>query len=214
MHKPLYLLPFFAIACGASEPGATLPDAGARGVIVTPVETHPSQGEQRAVPGATATLAVTDAGIMAHVQSTDLTAGHAYTLWFVAINAPSQCAASPCTPADVLGNTDAVQADVRWAAGAIARNDGTIELTGWIPAGAWARSWFGSGLTNLDGAEIHLVINDHGPVLAGREAAMTTSYREGCTDDSLPPPFPATAKTDGTPGPNQCALVQDAIFVR
>jgi hypothetical protein len=150
---------------------------------------------------------------MASIATSGLTPGHVYTLWFVAINAPDRCASSPCKAPDVLGKSSVVQADVRWADGAVANTDGHIELTGWAPAGTWPKGWFGNGYTNLGGAEVHLVVNDHGPMIAGRESAMLTSVREGCTDESVPLPYPVIAKTDGAPGPNRCALVQDAIFV-
>jgi hypothetical protein len=75
-------------------------------------------------------------------------------------------------------------------------------------------SWFGNGYWNLLGAEIHLVINDHGPLVSHLAHSMLNSYRGGCTDESLPPPFPATAKADGTPGPNTGRLVQDVAFVQ
>ena len=61
-------------------------------------------------------------------------------------------------------------------------------------------------------AEIHLVVNDHGPAIPGMVDEMLHTYRGGCTDDSLPPPFPATAKSDGAPGPNTCRLYQSATF--
>jgi len=41
---------------------------------------------------------------------------------------------------------------------------------------------------------------------------MLNTYRSGCTDESLPASFPDTAKADGEPGPNTCALVQAAVF--
>ncbi len=62
------------------------------------------------------------------------------------------------------------------------------------------------------GAKIHLVLNDHGRLHPEIAALMLTSYRGGCSDGSLPPPFPASAKADGVPGPNACVLIQDAIF--
>ena len=75
-------------------------------------------------------------------------------------------------------------------------------------------TWFGNGYWNLLGAEIHLLINDHGPLVSHLAHSMLNSYRGGCRDESLPPPFPATAKADGTPGPNTCRLVQDVAFVQ
>ena len=71
-----------------------------------------------------------------------------------------------------------------------------------------------NGLTNPEGAEIHLVVHDHGPLLAEKVATMIGSYRGGCLDDSIPEMVPAKAKADGEPGPNKCALVQDVIFIQ
>jgi hypothetical protein len=178
------------------------------------VETHPSQGEIRNVEGASARLSFLTSSAIADFETKGLTPGHVYTLWFIAINEPDNCASSPCKAPDVLVNTEAVKADVRWAAGSIAKPDGTITLRGEVPYGSWDRGWFQTGLLEPEVAEVHFVLNDHGPAIEGREESMTTSYREGCTDESLPPPFPASAKTDGEPGPNQCALVQDAIFIQ
>ena len=57
-------------------------------------------------------------------------------------------------------------------------------------------------------------IHDHGPLIDGREAEMTGTYRGGCMDETLPEIVPATAKADGAVGPNSCKLVQDVIFVQ
>ena len=63
-----------------------------------------------------------------------------------------------------------------------------------------------------EGIEVHLVLNDHGPVIEGRTADMLSTYRGGCTTESIPAPMPASARASGTPGPNQCRLVQFSIF--
>ena len=61
-------------------------------------------------------------------------------------------------------------------------------------------------------AEIQLVINDHGPKLTSHMPQMIQSYRAGCTEASIPGIFPASARADGTPGPNACQLYQMAVF--
>ena len=61
------------------------------------------------------------------------------------------------------------------------------------------------------GAEVHVGLHNHGPVIASLCDEMLTSYRAGCTDASLPSP-PATAYADGTPGPNACQMWQFTIF--
>jgi hypothetical protein len=176
------------------------------------VSTHPSQGEVRVVEGGKATILSVDEGAMLRIETADLTPGFVYTMWAIIVNDPSNCATSPCTSKDVLGNTEAVKADVVWADGGIANEDGSLILTGWVPANDTKGTWYGRGLTNPTTAEMHIVVNAHGAVLPGREAKMLTSYREGCTDESLPPPFPDSAKADGAAGENKCALVQFSVF--
>jgi len=176
------------------------------------VETHPSQGPQRNIRGSSASITATTEGAALRLETNELTPSNVYTLWVVAINAPENCASSPCTGKDVISNHDVVKADVVWGDGAIADKKGVLQFTAWAPAGEWKDSWFGHGLRHPTKAEIHLVINDHGPAQPGQLHEMLTSYRGGCTDKSLPPPFPDVAKSDGPLGPNTCALRQDAIF--
>ena len=62
-------------------------------------------------------------------------------------------------------------------------------------------------------AEVHLVINDHGPMLADFMPGMVRTYRGGCSDASpFPPIFPDTAIVDGEVGPNICRLFQSAVL--
>jgi hypothetical protein len=136
------------------------------------------------------------------------------TLWFIVINNHEACGADPCTAGDILFNTAGVQADVTYAGGIVAGNSGMGTLSAHLAEGALSNAWFGYGFSDARSAEIHLVVNDHGPAIPGMVDEMLHTYRGGCTDESLPPPFPATAKSDGTPGPNVCRLYQSAIFQR
>ena len=176
------------------------------------VFTHPSQGPVQQVQGASASLVTTDEGASFVLHTSELNPGHAYTVWFLAINNPAACATTPCTAADVLFNTAAVQAEITYGAGHVVGESGVGNFAGNVAVGELPGAWFGNGFTNPRGAEIHLVLNDHGPVIADLTANMISTYRGGCTDASLPPPFPATAKADGVPGPNACQLFQFAIF--
>ncbi|MGH2592273.1 MAG: hypothetical protein ACRDGG_02035, partial [Anaerolineae bacterium] len=72
--------------------------------------------------------------------------------------------------------------------------------------------WFGNGFTNPRGAEIHLVLHDHGPMIPELVANQISTLRGGCTDASVPAAYPPIAKADGIPGPNTCRLVQFAVF--
>lgn len=198
--------------CPSSTPATSTTPGAANLPITTHLMTHPSQGEKRQVEGAEATLVTTEKGAMLNIETSELTPGHVYTLWVIILNKPEACATSPCTGKDFLGNTEAVDADVTYGDGVIAGPDGKIKLTAWLPTGSWTNSWYGNGYTNAKGAEIHATINDHGPLIAGQEREMLMSYRHGCTDESLPPPFPDSAKADGAAGPNKCALMQFMIF--
>jgi len=178
------------------------------------VETHPSQGDVRVIEGAQATLVMTKAGAFASVETTELEPGNAYTFWFVVVNNPGECENSPCNANDVLKRTNMTKADVGYGDGLIAGADGKGHFTTFRPLGTLPQAWLGTGFMDPWGAEVHLVIHDHGPLIDGREAEMTGTYRGGCMDETLPEIVPATAKADGAVGPNSCKLVQDVIFVQ
>ncbi len=155
------------------------------------------------------------AGASVTLRTSQLKPGHAYTLWWAIINNPEACAShpDPCTPHDVLFNTQIVQAQVTYAAGHVVGESGRATFSAHLPAGDIDDGWFpDQGFTDPLGAEIHLVVNDHGPKLDEHMPDMIRTYRGGCTDESLPPVFPATAFADGEPGPNTCRLAQTATF--
>ena len=176
------------------------------------VNTHPSQGDVEIVDGGTARLDADAEGIFVNMESVGLTPGHIHTLWFVAINAPEACEGAPCTTKDVLKNTSQVQADVGYLDGILVGPEGTASFNGFQAVGPLQGAWFSDGLKGTDGVEVHLVVNDHGPMIEGIVGEMLTTYRAGCTDESIPKPMPASARRQGTPGPNACRLVQFSIF--
>ena len=176
------------------------------------VRTHRSQGDVRPVGGAAATLITTPRGAFVSVATTGLVPGHAHTMWFVAINDPAACETRPCTGADVTQRTAATAADIGFADGLIAGADGTARFAAFVPTGALRQAWFGNGFTDPYGAEVHVSIADHGPVVDGLAGSMTASYRGGCTDASLSKAATPAARADGTPGPNACRVVQFAVF--
>lgn len=176
------------------------------------MHSHPSQGAIRQIEGAEAQLTTTEKSAFAHIRTRELHPNHVYTLWWVVINDPGVCDSSPCTAGDGLERTDAVEADVTYGDGVVAGPDGTAVFNCTLHRGTLDESWFGNGFTDPQNTEIHLVINRHGPSMPSLGHTMSSSYRRGCRSDTLPGKFPATAKADGIPGPNACALVQDAIF--
>ena len=184
------------------------------GVYEQEVETHPSQGDVRIIKGTTAKLVTSEEGVAVVMDTKELVPGNIYTLWVAIMNKPKACeqAPKPCKPPDVLKHTAKTQSDVTYADGILAGADGTGTFRGFVSTGKDGYWWFGNGLQSPLKAEIHLVVNDHGPMISDKLHSMLTSYRGGCTDESLPKAFPPSAKSDGSPGPNTCKLVQDVIF--
>lgn len=164
------------------------------------------------VAGATAELVRNSNGISYRLSTPSLLPGHAYTLWLVVVNNPAACAKSPCTAGEITQKSS-TRSQVRWAAGLVSGESGfgtfagatkEGELSGWLPDRA---------LENARMGEIHLVVNDHGPVLNEFMPGMIQTYRGGCSNSSpFPPPFPPTALADGEVGPNTCLLYQAAVF--
>lgn len=186
--------------------------ANAADTRTAPVLTHPSQGDVNAVSGGLARMTVTENGVLMNFESSQLKPNHVHTLWFVGIENPAGCASQPCSGKDVLKNTDVVLADAGFAGGAIADDDGMLRFTHFQGQGQLTNGWFGRGLNDPMTTEIHLVVKDHGPVIEDRLGAMLTTFRDGCTTESINPAFPAIAFADGKEGPNTCALVQFSAF--
>jgi hypothetical protein len=181
-------------------------------VTTTHVQTHPSQGDVQMIDDGAARLVTSEDGVWVNMTTDELEDHHVYTLWFVVINNPGACDSRPCTAGYILSNPDEVQLNVTWAGGLLMSDEARTGFSAFFPVGEVPQGWFDNDLTNPLGAEIHLVINDHGPLIPEMAATMLNTYRGGCTDESLPPPFPDTAKADGEPGPNECRLIQVAIF--
>jgi hypothetical protein len=178
------------------------------------VFTHPSQGDVTQVEGAEAILYTTAEGAAMSFHTNNLEDNHVYTAWFVIINNPSACANTPCTAGDVLTDSDKVEAEVVQADSILLSSTAPMQFSGFVAVGDVEsdNAWFGNGFTNPNGAEIHIIINDHGPLVDGMAATMLSSYRGGCQDEGLPSAFPETAISDGEAGPNTCRLIQYAIF--
>ena len=163
-------------------------------------------------PGSKAKIVRSDDGFRYRYRARNLNPGHAYSLWVVVFNDPASCE-GPCGGDDARGGRG--DAQIFGRTGAVANDMGKANIRGHVGLAAEIDGWIdGGGFTNAMGAEIHFVLNDHGPVIEGREHEMTNTYRGGCSDDSpFPGIFPPTAINDGEPGPNTCLLYQFAIFL-
>lgn len=177
-----------------------------------PLMWHPQTGMSGSVaPAAEAMLVRRPDGVSFRIRTEQLRPHHAYTVWFVAINNPSACAATPCSGPDIVLNPG-TDSQVTYGAGHVSGGSGRAGFAGAFQAGA-IEGWLpNGGLWNPMTAEIQLVLNDHGSMLPAYMPEMTHTYRAGCTDASIPGIFPDTARADGTPGPNACQLYQVAVF--
>lgn len=179
--------------------------------------------------GGQSKLTRTPNGVNYRVQTEGLEPGHAHTLWIVIFNNPDGCLSgipgvTSCGPADVVN--DAARPDMMWAAGNIVGGSGRTTLAGRRSVADQSRSANAPvglpayGLETPEGAEFHLVVHDHGPVLPSYMPDMIQSIDGGCTDAGVPaagvpspwndyagPPMGAFARR----GPNTCASVQVAL---
>jgi hypothetical protein len=185
---------------------------GPANITTADVYSFDPMGEQ--VMGANARLVTNEAGATIQLKTSDLTPGDAVTVWWVIFNYPEACAAypyAPCTVDDLMNNPGAVGAEVTYAAGNVVGGSGISNFAGHLSTGHTDQEWFGNGLTNPTGAEIHLVVRTHGEIIPGLVHDMISTFRGGCHDDhEINPDHPAY--DDGVPGPNQCQDLQFTIL--
>jgi hypothetical protein len=117
------------------------------------------------VPGASSTLVRTSNGISVSLQTSGLPAGHAVTLWMLIFNNPGACGAGGCDETRGDLNVPAVQGSVQHVTGHIVGS--TATFAGRISVGDAANAFVGPGLLNPYGAEVHLIVRDHGEMLPG-----------------------------------------------
>lgn len=170
-------------------------------------------GKSGPVSDAGAQLVRKKNGISYEIHARELTPGNAYSLWLVVINNPAACASTPCSAAEILTNPATLSQVTSGGTGTVAGAAGNGTMAGEARAGPLA-GWLNDGsLDDPSSAEVHLVINDHGPMIPAFMPAMIKTYRAGCADTSpFPPVFPPTALADGAAGPNTCLLYQVAVF--
>ena len=185
------------------------------GTYEAEIKTHRMTGAVNVVEGAKAILVSTEDGIAGSFTTKNLQPGHVYTMWVAIMNKPEACemkGVDHCTGKDVIERSEMVNSDVTYGDGVVEAADGTATFRTFIPAGTLGYSWLGNGLMNPTGAEIHFALHDHGPVIPDKVQEMLSTTREGCTEESLPKIWPASARAGGQAGPNKCTMAQFAIF--
>lgn len=189
---------------------ATIANADSR---TLPLSWTPPSGQTPGpIEGTTALLVTSPDGASMHLTSKDLTPGHAVTIWFVALQNPQLCDKNPCTPLEAMGMPEMETVAVN-GGGTVVPADGTIEISAHLPTGAVPTNLFETDFVSPMTAEYHLVIHDHGPLIPALAADMLSSFRGGCTLESVPPHYPDSARSDGEGGSNTCVSRQVALFV-
>lgn len=134
----------------------------------------------------------TSNGLYTRIKVNDLTPGHVITVWWVIFNTPEGCITPyACGVDDTIGeefggNATGAQASVPHAVGGIVDANGKLKVNAFQPLGPADEpvgDIFGDpdfGLYNPMGAEVHIVVRDHGPVLEGQLEAQLGTFEGGC----------------------------------
>lgn len=192
-------LPTVALADAITKPMSWAPDSG---LTPAPIE------------GTSAVLEKGPFGAAMAIKSLGLTPGDVVTVWWVAVQNPSVCAANPCKPTETMVEGSGSDSVVTLAASGVVGEDGTISLAGFLPKGQVEGNFFDTTFHSPETAEYHLPIHNHGPLDPAIAEEMLTSFRAGCTDESLPEYYPQTALADGAKGSFDCKTVQVASFTQ
>ncbi len=130
-------------------------------------------GDIVSIPGHTSVRRVAD-GVNLHAHLRGLTPGNAVTVWAVIWNDPDVCE-GPCGSDDVVAH-----AVVAWTGmGGVASRGGTLNLRSSFDLGFYDSHPVVQGyFTDPAGAEIHLIVQDHGPYTGN--PAQITEFLGGC----------------------------------
>ena len=144
--------------------------------------------EAALVPGASSKITRNGHGATTTFHTSGLEHGHAYSLWLVVFNVPGECS-GPCDEPDVVPGTDAM-VDLLAVSGHVVGGSGKATFSGRRSVGDNSGSLFvqfgapAPGLIYPYGAELHLVLRDHGPAIPGQIPNQIMSYEGGCTPES------------------------------
>ena len=127
-------------------------------------------GSTTVVPQAGASLSRNNEGVFGTISTSGIPAGHVVTFWWALFNFPQYCAASVCAPPDF--NNRSVYGSLQYGGGYLVGVNGRADFSGYLGVGDNTGFFFlppfpnmpnpAPGLFSSRGAEIHLVIRDHG----------------------------------------------------
>jgi hypothetical protein len=203
----------FAVAAIGAAAALTLVNHARADAITKPMSwTEGSGMSPGPIEGTSVVLEKGSFGVAMAIKSSGLTPGDVVTVWWVAIQNSQVCKANPCTPVEVMTEGSGSDSVVALAASGVVADDGTISLASFLPKGEVEGNFFDTTFHSPEKAEFHLPIHNHGPLNPSIAEEMLTSFRAGCTDESLPEYYPQTALSDGARGSFDCKTVQVAAF--
>ena len=136
------------------------------------------------------TLTRTGKAISVDLHTSGLTAGDAVTIWWMVFNHPEACVSGAtgggprCGMADI-GNP-AADLSVLYAAGHVVDQDGVADFGGKLAVDDADGAIMGSGLHDPAGADVTLVVHDHGPADPATVSQQIHTFDacnpEPCTD--------------------------------
>ena len=160
----------------------------AQGFSINPVKTTNETAKTQIAPvqvfGSTtivrqagASLSRTNDGVFATISTSGLTPGNVVTLWWGFFNNPRGCAGTVCTPSDL--NNPYVNGSLQYGGGYLVGVNGRADFGGYLGVRDNTGFFFlppfpnmpnpAPGLVDSKGAQIHLVIRDHGPASSDPE---------------------------------------------
>ena len=150
-------------------------------VVPSSVTVVRSTTDESAIPASHSRLTRFADGVAADLATTGLEPGSAYTMWWVVFNHPEHCV-NGCDSSDV-DDVPAVDGTILWADGGVVGDSGEHTFAGFLAVDSdpIVDVRKGTGvLTNPLGAEIHLVIRNHGPAIEGLVDQQTSTFSGGC----------------------------------
>jgi len=177
------------------------------------------------VAGAWAGLLRTSDALRTRTHTAGLPHRHVMTMWWVIFNNPEYCEHGEgpvaCGEGDLFDGPygpTGVEPSCVYADGSIVGGNGQARFNNWLRIGDTRDSCIDFfveaveglegqdyGLTNPQGAEVHLVVRSHGPLLPGQVPAQRGTFAGGC-DAFLPPGQGPELE------PGECSDLQFALF--
>jgi hypothetical protein len=170
------------------------------------------------VAGSVSSIVRTDTGVSITVGTSGLMPGHTYTIWWVIFNDPSLCFDGPadgsfaCGMGDLLLMGGAAEGTLAYASGNVVGRSGKGNFGASLQDGDTSGVIDGGdGLTNPRGAEIHLVVRDHGPKNPEWMPDQIHTFGGGC--DQNDPGYPPPLVGEGVAGDFACFDPQFTVHV-